>query len=208
MRQERIGWLPTATVEKYRGGPSGDPYERIVRAGNVLTDLGANALWQALTDGGASTVLWEGHLGESDTTPWVGAYLAVGTGTTSATASDTDLASAGTANSFYMTMTNGWPKYTEGDALNTAFGSLTGPGSVDFRATFGTSVANFAWNEWGLGAVGSNPNEDGADGTSVNFTDTGGTFSNRMFSRKVTSFGTKTSSDTWILTVTYTISSI
>ena len=205
---DRFLWHPVFRVEKYRGVwvPGAVPYEVVEGEGNVLTGRGANSLWQRIVDGGATTNAWDGHLGESDTTPWRGAYLAVGTGTTAATATDTDLGSAGTANSYYMTMVDGWPKYTEGVALNTALGSLTGPGSVDFRASFATGVANFTWNEWALGAIGTNPNEDGGDGTAVNFTDTGGTFDNRIISRKIKAFGPKTSADTWIFNVSCSLS--
>lgn len=55
---------------------------------------------------------------------------------------------------------------------------------LTFRSTFGTSDANFAWNEWAVfnGAAG---------GT--------------MLNRKVESLGTKTNTQTWQFTVTLTI---
>lgn len=54
--------------------------------------------------------------------------------------------------------------------------------SVDFTSTFTTSEANFAWNEMGLFNSGS-----------------GDYMATR---RTLTGFGTKTSSDTWIVTIT------
>jgi len=54
-----------------------------------------------------------------------------------------------------------------------------------FKSTFGGAVANFAWNEWTV--------------------DNGAT-ANKNLNRKVQSFGTKTSGETWILTVELSIS--
>lgn len=56
---------------------------------------------------------------------------------------------------------------------------------VTFRSTFGTSDANFAWNEWGVFNASS---------------------SGTMLNRKVESLGTKTSAQTWQFTVTLTVS--
>lgn len=55
--------------------------------------------------------------------------------------------------------------------------------TLTFRATFGTSDANFAWNEWGIFNASS-----------------GGTMLNRV----VESNGTKQSNQTWILEVDIT----
>jgi hypothetical protein len=55
---------------------------------------------------------------------------------------------------------------------------------LTFRASFGTSEANFAWNEWGIFNAA-----------------TGGT----MMTRKVESLGTKTSSQSWQITTTITV---
>lgn len=55
---------------------------------------------------------------------------------------------------------------------------------LTFRSTFATTDANFAWNEWGV-----------FNGSS------GGT----MLNRKVESLGTKTSAQSWQMTVTITV---
>lgn len=55
---------------------------------------------------------------------------------------------------------------------------------LTFRSTFATGDANFAWNEWGVFNASS-----------------GGT----MLSRKVESLGTKTSAQSWQMTVTLTV---
>ena len=64
-------------------------------------------------------------------------------------------------------------------------GTTDGSQSCTFIATFETGDANFAWEEWGIFNASS-----------------GG----RMLNRKVQSFGTKTSSDEWVLTITLTLS--
>jgi len=56
---------------------------------------------------------------------------------------------------------------------------------LTFRSTFGTGDANWAWNEWGVFNASS-----------------GGT----MLNRKVESLGTKTSAQSWQITVTITLS--
>lgn len=55
---------------------------------------------------------------------------------------------------------------------------------LTFRATFGTGEANFAWNEWGVFNAAA---------------------AGQMLNRKVESLGTKTSAQTWQLTVDLTL---
>jgi hypothetical protein len=55
---------------------------------------------------------------------------------------------------------------------------------LTFQATFGTSEANFAWNEWGVA-------NNSTAGTLLN--------------RKVESLGTKTNSQIWQFTATITV---
>lgn len=55
---------------------------------------------------------------------------------------------------------------------------------MTFRSTFATTDANFAWQEWGIFNAS-----------------TAGT----MMNRKVESLGTKTSAQTWQLTLTITL---
>jgi hypothetical protein len=93
-------------------------------------------------------------------------YLAVGDGTTAFSASQTDLQGTNKlrkkVDATYPTRTNN---------------------SITFKATFTTSDANWAWNEWGIFNAS-----------------TGGI----MLNRKVENLGTKTSSATWVFTVTLT----
>ena len=55
---------------------------------------------------------------------------------------------------------------------------------LTFRATFGTAEANFAWNEWGVFNAAA---------------------AGQMLNRKVEALGTKTSAQTWQLTVDLTL---
>lgn len=57
-------------------------------------------------------------------------------------------------------------------------------GAITFRSTFNASEANWAWAEW----------------ASFNASSSG-----TMFSRKVESLGTKTNTQTWVLTATITV---
>lgn len=57
-------------------------------------------------------------------------------------------------------------------------------GAITFKSTFATGNANFAWQEWGTFNASS---------------------AGTMLTRKVESLGTKTSAQTWALTVTVTL---
>ena len=68
-------------------------------------------------------------------------------------------------------------------AMEAAYPTRAG-NALTFRSIFGTSEGNFAWNEWGVFNAAS-----------------GGTMLNRI----VASLGTKTSAQSWQLTVTVTV---
>lgn len=95
------------------------------------------------------------------------AYIGVGDSTTAFAAGQTDLQAS----------TNKLRK-----AMDATYPS-GGSNVITFRSTFGTSDANFAWNEWGV--------FNGSSG-------------NTMLNRKVESLGTKTNTQTWQFTVTLT----
>ena len=101
------------------------------------------------------------------------AYLGVGDSTTAFSASHVDL--------------QGTNKLRK---LCTAVSRGAGTAVLTFVTTFGTTEANWAWEEFGIF------NSSNATGT----TGTG------MFSRKVQSLGTKTSASSWQFTVTGTVS--
>lgn len=154
---ERATWQPRIELRKY-DTPAGediaglDPVEVIVEEGNLLTTAGATALLTLLIGGGGSAF------------NNANSYLGVGDSTTAAAVGQTDLQAA--TNKLRKAMDSGYPQVSAA--------------TVTWRATFGTSDANWAWQEWGVFNAA-------AAGT--------------MLNRKVTSLGTKTSAATWQLTV-------
>jgi hypothetical protein len=96
------------------------------------------------------------------------AHLGVGSSNTAFSAAHTDLQAA--SDKLRKAMEASYPTRSSG--------------ALTFRALFGTSDANWAWNEWGVFNAPS-----------------GGT----MFSRKVESLGTKTGTQSWQLTATITV---
>lgn len=95
-------------------------------------------------------------------------YTGVGDSSTAFAATQTDLQAS--TNKLRKAQDTGYPQ----QASNV----------LTFRATFGTSEANFAWQEW------------------ANFNaSSGGT----MLNRKVESLGTKTSAQSWQITTTITL---
>ena len=96
------------------------------------------------------------------------AHLGVGDSSTAFAASQTDLQAA--SNKLRKGMEASYPTRSSG--------------ALTLRSLFGTSEANFAWNEWG----------------SFNASTSG-----VMFTRKVESLGTKTNTQSWQLTATITL---
>lgn len=168
---EPIRWRCHTRLDKRRvidpatGVPLPEPvlYDTIEADGNLLVYGGASALWDLLIGAGNVTAFSNAN-----------AYVGVGSSTTAAAASQTDLQGASKTRE---AVDASYPSHTDG----TSSGSAT----VTFKATFETGDANHAWEEWGIFNAAS---------------------SGRMLNRKVQSFGTKTSSDEWALTVTITLS--
>lgn len=121
----------------------------------AITDAGRNHLVQAGV-GAAVTAFNNAN-----------AHIGVGDSTTAFAAGQTDLQAA--SNKTRKAMDATYPSGTSN--------------VITFRSTFGTSDANFAWNEWAVFNASS-----------------GGT----MLNRKVESLGTKTNTQTWQFTVTLT----
>ncbi len=96
------------------------------------------------------------------------AHLGVGDSNTAFAAGQTDLQAA--SNKLRKAMESGYPTRSSG--------------ALTFRSLYGTSEANFAWNEWGTFNAST---------------------SGTMFTRKVESLGTKTSASTWTLTLTLSL---
>ena len=149
-------WHAAYKLEKYGDSDlDREPDEVIEFEGNLLANLGINVMLDLLI-GAAGT--------DFDNT---NGYLGVGNSSAAAAASQTDLQGASTARVII-------------DALATISSQ-----TLTFVATFGSAVANFAWEEVGIFNASS-----------------GGT----MLSRRVSSLGTKASGSTWVLTITLTVS--
>ena len=148
------------------------PYETIEREGNMLVNGGISCLWEALIGNGTATA------GQT-LTYFNNGNAAIGSGdsNTAAAATQTDLQAA--TNKIRKAMDATFPAHTDGTTIGAA--------SIQFKSTFGTSDANWAWAEWGV----FNSASAGVG---------------RMLNRKVESLGTKTSAASWTFTVTITIS--
>lgn len=136
------------------------PYETCVAPQNVILDNGANHMLKII--GGIDSA-----------TPFdkTNAKIGVGTDTTPENASQTGLI-AQSGNVFYKALESGYPQ-------------VSGR-TIVYKATFDTSEANFAWNEFAI----------------VNGTGVGGIALNR----KVQSLGTKTTG-IWSLQITVSVTS-
>lgn len=126
---------------------------------------------------GASS-LWERLIGTGVTAfNNANAYIAVGDSSTPAVATQTEIQAGSNRHSEAMDAT--YPIHTAGTDLAAA--------SIVFKSTFETGDANFAWNEWVI-------KNNAAFG------------SGEVLNRKVVNYGTKTSSESWSLTLTLTLS--
>lgn len=142
-----------------------EPDEVIHGEGNLLMTAGALQLWKALRGDGSLTAFSNAN-----------SYLGVGDSSTAASAGQTDLQAA--TNKTRKAMDSTYPKVGTAD-------SLDADNKVRFQSTFGTSDANYAWNEWGTFNAS-----------------TAGT----MLNRKAEALGTKVNTATWQLQVTITLS--
>lgn len=127
--------------------------------GNLLLNEGINQLWTILCSSGGT---------KFDNT---NAYLGVGDSSTAAAASQTGLQAV--TNKLYKAMDASYPTYgTSQQAV--------------WKATFGSTDANWAWEEFTVA--------NGSSDTATNL------------NRKVSAQGTKTAGQTWELTLTITLS--
>ncbi|HUT96626.1 MAG TPA: hypothetical protein VMW60_00705 [Dehalococcoidales bacterium] len=169
-KQDRAGWLCRYRLSKYREdiesyrGEEAEfhekfkPYEVIEGEGNCLLNAGINEMWDLI----CGEVSGSEHIFDN-----AAAQIGVGDSSTAATPSQTDLQAA--TNKTYKGMESDYPTSTSQKAT--------------FKASFGDSDANYAWNEWVV-----------KQATSA-----------KCLNRKVESLGTK-SSGTWTLEVSITLS--
>jgi hypothetical protein len=131
------------------------PYEVIDGEGNLLLNSGIDEMWDLIVGDSAN------HFNNAS------AQIGVGDSSTPASPSQTDLQAA--TNKTYKGMESGYPTSTTQKAT--------------FKASFGDSEANYAWNEWVVKQ----------------------STSSKCLNRKVESLGTK-ASGTWTLEVNITLS--
>ncbi len=168
-----LRWGVDWNVAKYWGdererGPGIEPYEVVRGEGNLLTYGGMSCLLQSLIGNGTATT------GQALTFfSASNARIGVGDSNTAAAATQTDLQAS----------TNKLRKLV--DSVSHTDATTSGAAVITFVATFATTDANYAWEEWGIFNAA-----------------TGG----RMLNRKVQSLGTKTSAASWTFTVTITLS--
>jgi hypothetical protein len=173
-------WKCLTQVDKYWGESTMEerdsglvvPYDTLVIPSNLLMYGGASVQWQTLIGNGTTTA------GQALTFfNNANAAIGVGDSNTAEAATQNDLVAA--TNKVRVAMDATYPIHTDG----TAIGNRT----ITFRSTFGTAVANWAWQEWG---IFNSPTA--ATG--------------RMLNRKVESLGTKPAGTaTWVLTITLTL---
>lgn len=151
------------------------PYEETDWLENLLTIGGASIQWQTLIGNGTTTAAQQLTFFNN-----ANARLAVGDSSTAAADTQTNVQAA--TNKLANAMDATYPLHT--DSTGTA-----GSKSIQFRSTFATTDANFAWNEWALinGALG------GAN--------------TRMLNRAAGAglLGTKVNTATWVLTATLSL---
>lgn len=150
-------------IEPYRGREDEfhklfKPYEVIEGEGNCLLNTGIDEMWDLITGAvsGADHIYDNSH-----------AQIGVGDSNTAADATQTDLQAV--TNKTYKGMEAGYPTSSSQKAT--------------FKSSFGSSEANYAWEEWVVKQ----------------------STSSICLNRKVDSLGTK-SSGTWTLEVTITLS--
>lgn len=139
-------------------------YHTTVHDGNLIVNVGWTRLMNLLTNQGATQAYDATHT-----------RIGVGDTTTAAAYTDTDLAAATGAS------TRQWK-------LVSGAGSL-GTRTLAWSATFGSSEANFHWQEWGV-------DNGTADGT--------GASTSPLLNRAVSDQSTKVSGQVWTPTVTFT----
>jgi hypothetical protein len=167
-------WVAKFVIKKFDGDsafdPDAEPYE-VVETGNQVANGGISCLWECLLGNGTATA------GQS-LTYFSNTNAAIGVGDSNAAfaATQNDLQAASSKLRVGMNAT--YPQHTDGTG--------SGATSILFQSTFGTSQANWAWEE--IAAFNSPTAATG-----------------RMLNRRVQSLGTKTSSSSWQAALTVSI---
>lgn len=162
-RQETLHWRPVVTLEKW---DRTEDFEAGLAPDSVETHEGNLLLNAGITRLGSLLV---GAGGTAFNT--ANSRIGVGNSTTAAAAGQTDL--QGASKFFKLCSSASWSAQTG-----------------TWVATFGSSDANFAWEEWGI-------DNGTADSSTVTAP---------LLNRKVAAMGTKGSGSTWQMTVTLVVS--
>jgi|GEM_PF-1016845 len=155
--------------------PESSEFEEVFE--NIFLIAGVQALWNQAV--GSGTTNSTGAAAGADAY-FNNAQAMIGVGDSTTAAANTQADLQATTNKTYVGMDATYPSITGGSSEN-----------IVFRATFGSSVANYSWNEF----VVSNRNGS-------NSTTSGGSCLDRV----VSSQGTKASGTTWQPSMTLTIS--
>lgn len=184
MPSDSIKWGVEFMVEKFAVERELSPTERdFLHAANTSPAFLGLSPYETI-DGtgnllvyGGGSAIWDLLIGAANVTAFdnSNAYLGVGDSTTAAAATQTDLQAS--SNKHREAMDATYPQHTDGTGSSSN-------AQITYKSSMETGDANFAWQEWAIFNAST---------------------SGRMLNRKVTSFGTKTSSDTWTLTVTLTV---
>jgi len=152
-------WIPKWRIEKYHGDAKPENLYAVEEFdGNLLLNEGITEMLNLLIGGTA--------------TPFNNANARIGVG-------DSSTAAAATQTGLQAATNKAWRP------MDATYPQVSGQ-TVTFRATFGSGVAAFAWNEF----------------TVVNSADDTG----KNLCRKVEAHGSKASTDTWVVQVQITIS--
>jgi hypothetical protein len=144
--------------------------EMVHKEGNLLLNNGITVIWNLLT-------------GAAGQTPFNNANSRLGVGDSTTAASATQTGLQATTNHYWQLVDAGFPSVSNQ--------------TTTWQATFGGSVANYAWNEFVV-------DNNGAAGS----TSTSPTYSSTIvaLNRLVSSQGTKSSGQTWVLQLSITLS--
>lgn len=157
--QWRVEWQVEKWADTARKIAGFDPDEVVCVGQNIILDTGANEMLKLITGIGGTAF------------NAANSYIYVGTDSTAENASQTGVISTG-ANRAYAGMDTGYP--------------IVSSRQMVYRASFGDTSANFAWNEAAI------LNGTGANAVAMN--------------RKVSTLGTK-ASGTWTLQITISLTS-
>lgn len=190
-----INWTANLKIEKYNNNESykkGIPDDITYVKGNTATYKGLFVLWNLVMGKSPSNpIVYEEGQEEMGVYPLNNdnTYIAVGNGTATPSPDDTQLdaqTSGGTVNVdyYYKNCDDDYPVVL-----------LSNPNCLQIRATFGSEMANFEWNEWGVANGDPDSPGDSRDPETV-----------VLFNRRKDPMGRKEQGATWVIVADLIIS--